>query len=180
MTDSTKQGGLLPTRYRPGIDSNFSQRGCIGIRDVEIKSIRVACFLSSDRGMAPSREEWRWIQRNENTVKRFRSWNFPPRGKESRNCQYILRILIRISEKCFVRNGGVTRLLGIYIPSNPSCSFRCVASSDFEREILRILYFLLNLSCEREYNYCFLRIIIPRLSISGKLSVARRFSPIFF
>lgn len=81
MTDSTKQGGLLSTRCRPGIDSNFSQRGCIGIRDVEIKSIRVACFLSSDRGMAPSREEWRWIQRNENTVKRFRSWNFPPPRK---------------------------------------------------------------------------------------------------
>lgn len=47
MTDSTKQGGLLPTRCRPGIDSNFSQRGCIGIRDVEIKSIPASALPAS-------------------------------------------------------------------------------------------------------------------------------------
>lgn len=35
-------------------------------------------------------------------------------------------------------------------------------------------YFVLNFPCKREYNDCFLRIIIPRLSISGKLSAARR------
>lgn len=80
MTDSTKRAACCQRGVGQGSIQILAKGDTSAARDVEIKSIPVAYFLSSDGSLA--RRMALGLQRNENTVKRFLSRNFPP---EKRN-----------------------------------------------------------------------------------------------
>lgn len=70
MTDSTKRAACCQRGVGQGSIQILAKGDTSAARDVEIKSIPVAYFLSSDGSLA--RRMALGLQRNENTVKRFR------------------------------------------------------------------------------------------------------------
>lgn len=80
MTDSTKRAACCQRGVGQRSIQILAKGDTSAARDVEIKSIPLAYFLSSDGSLA--RRMALGLQRNENTVKRFLSRSFPP---EERN-----------------------------------------------------------------------------------------------